>query len=192
MGNQYSTKCKVFKKFENGKIDIDEYNDQHCTICLQPIIKEGDCVDNCKICNTTEIWTCKHQFHRMCIKNWKKVNNSCPLCRCDEQIDCNELGSNNEDLEAGILENIEDNIYIRSDITENRIILSRNEKNYIMENVNDLLNNNLPLTLNKYYQDWDYELCDNQYDNHRVSFYKSYGVLATCSCGNTQAFNYLG
>lgn len=195
MGNLYSTKCKVFKKFENGKIDIDKYNDEQCTICLQPIIKDGDCYDNCKVCKTTNKWICNHQFHYMCIKNWQKNNNSCPLCRCEVPIDSKEVNNNfnnNEDLQLIILENIRNNTHNTNDILDNIISISRNEKNYIIINANGLLNNNLLLTLEKYYLNWNYDLCDNQYDNHTISFYKSYGVLGTCSCGSTQCFNYLG
>ena len=89
MGNKTSSTCKMMNKFENGTIDIDTYNDTSCSICLNPLIKNGDCKSNCQTCITTEIWTCKHQFHKSCINEWEEHSISCPLCRCEERIDGN-------------------------------------------------------------------------------------------------------
>lgn len=166
MGNKNSSICKMMNKFEKGKVDIDTYNNTSCTICLYPLIKKGDCQENCDTCITTEIWTCKHQFHKYCINEWRNNSIYCPLCRCEEII-------NNT-----------------PDITDT-ITLHINDKTYIMENNNHLYNNKLPLTLSKYVDKWNYDYCDNQYTNHKISFFKVYGVLGTCSCGNTQSFNYL-
>ena len=41
-----------------------------CSICLTDI--EHD------ICRTI---VCKHEFHRECLEDWLKIENSCPLCR---------------------------------------------------------------------------------------------------------------
>jgi hypothetical protein len=168
MGNTTSSKCKMFTQFAEDKMDIDNYNDKTCAICLVPLIKNGDCKKNCKTCETTEIWTCHHQFHKSCINEWKNHSTFCPLCRCEEII--------NDTLDTSIYD---------------KITFVVNDKNYIMENCNHLYNNNFPLTLSKYVDNWNYDHCDNQYDNHRVSFFKVYGVLGCCSCGSTQSFNYL-
>ncbi|XP_047312915.1 uncharacterized protein LOC124916229 [Impatiens glandulifera] len=43
-----------------------------CTICLENY-NAGDEINSMQ--------HCPHQFHYGCIKNWMKINNSCPLCR---------------------------------------------------------------------------------------------------------------
>jgi hypothetical protein len=42
--------------------------------------------EDCNICfgeikNGIEIKCCRNYFHNYCFKDWKKHNNSCPLCR---------------------------------------------------------------------------------------------------------------
>jgi hypothetical protein len=49
----------------------DENVDFECSICL-------DIIENN---NFIKLINCKHIFHRSCINEWKKINNTCPLCR---------------------------------------------------------------------------------------------------------------
>jgi hypothetical protein len=185
MGNNSSTVCKMMRKFENGKIDTETYNENRCAICLTPLVKPNDCKLNCNVCVSTALWTCHHQFHNSCISQWTVNNSTCPICRSENMIsnDDDEIYSDVDDNND--LEN--DNNTIENDLTYR---VEYDGKNYIMKV--DNIFNNLPITLTKYTELWNYELCDNQYDNHSVTFFKSYGVLGTCSCGSTQAFNYLG
>tara|TARA_A100001015_G_C15006654_1_gene721016 strand:+ start:904 stop:1419 length:516 start_codon:yes stop_codon:yes gene_type:complete len=48
-----------------------EINDFECSICLD-VVENNDFV---KLIN------CKHIFHKSCIDEWQKINNTCPLCR---------------------------------------------------------------------------------------------------------------
>ena len=41
-----------------------------CVICFEPI----------KSCTIYKL-ECSHQFHNKCILKWKKINNTCPICR---------------------------------------------------------------------------------------------------------------
>lgn len=49
-----------------------------CSICL------SDIEDNEK----TRLSTCKHEFHSACIERWKRIAETCPLCRevCNTSI----------------------------------------------------------------------------------------------------------
>ena len=49
----------------------EDVGDFECSICLD-VVENNDFV---KLIN------CKHIFHRSCIEEWKKINNTCPLCR---------------------------------------------------------------------------------------------------------------
>jgi len=46
-------------------------NESDCSICLDQI-KQGQ--------NIVCLDTCKHKFHKSCIKQWVAVRNSCPTC----------------------------------------------------------------------------------------------------------------
>jgi len=75
--NSYQTKqkngfCKIHQKFKNLI-----KKDKKCSICLESNKKQLAFL-NCKS---------KHFFHRECILNWLKENNTCPICR--EQIKIN-------------------------------------------------------------------------------------------------------
>ena len=54
--------------------------------CVIPIDTENTKDDICAICyndlgNGTEKLRCNHTFHTMCIHQWLRKNNTCPLCR---------------------------------------------------------------------------------------------------------------
>lgn len=58
-----------------------------CTICNQPLINHGEsdkvyAIDSEKqeYSGTGQI-KCGHKYHKLCIKEWLKINNSCPICR---------------------------------------------------------------------------------------------------------------
>lgn len=53
------------------------YPDEDCGICLDPL--------------TSNVWEHVeiHRFHGMCIKDWAKDNNTCPICR--EVVDMTTL-----------------------------------------------------------------------------------------------------
>jgi hypothetical protein len=48
-----------------------EINNDECSICLDVI----NATSKIKLIN------CNHIFHRVCIAEWTKINNTCPLCR---------------------------------------------------------------------------------------------------------------
>ena len=52
---------------------IDKYIDEKCVICLENFM-----IGN-KICYLP----CLHLYHTMCIKNWLKIKEKCPLCNND-------------------------------------------------------------------------------------------------------------
>lgn len=47
----------------------DDSNSETCIICIKSL-------DN------KYTLSCNHSFHEECIKQWKKYNKSCPVCRC--------------------------------------------------------------------------------------------------------------
>jgi hypothetical protein len=54
---------------------------------------------------------------------------------------------------------------------------------------------NLPLNIENYKSQWDYNCCNHNFKNHRVIFHRSnvapYGVIGSCACGSTQLFNWI-
>jgi hypothetical protein len=49
---------------------------------------ENVLIENCSICYNTlesgsEILTCRHEFHTMCLHKWLRYNSTCPLCRAE-------------------------------------------------------------------------------------------------------------
>jgi len=46
-----------------------------CPICMEDYILDGEVVVQTK--------TCRHRFHKQCLRNWLKTARSCPLCRND-------------------------------------------------------------------------------------------------------------
>lgn len=59
--------CIDVQPDSSGEIELTE----QCSICL-----EEDTNDLVEL-------TCKHIFHRACIQEWHKIQNSCPNCRND-------------------------------------------------------------------------------------------------------------
>ncbi|XP_047331811.1 uncharacterized protein LOC124935422 [Impatiens glandulifera] len=57
---------------ENKSMASDREEKDMCAICLENY-NVGDEINS--------MHHCPHQFHYGCIKNWMKINNSCPLCR---------------------------------------------------------------------------------------------------------------
>ena len=51
----------------------------HCSICLSDIEKK-------------EAYTlaCKHTYHDVCIATWREQNITCPICRTNIPLSCNE------------------------------------------------------------------------------------------------------
>ena len=70
MRNKKKTKKKYKKK--RKKIKGGKWGDT-CAICRESLIKDTD--------NLVVITSCKHEFHRKCIKEAMKHNKKCPLCR---------------------------------------------------------------------------------------------------------------
>ena len=69
MRNKKKTKKKYQKR---KKIKGGNWGDT-CAICRESLIKDTD--------NLVVITSCKHEFHRKCIKEAMKHNKNCPLCR---------------------------------------------------------------------------------------------------------------
>ena len=76
--SQPYTLCRR-KIFEKDKY----FCDHHIPKNFEEVIKNG-----CSICGTEQleikdlkVLHCNHIWHRECIKNWFKINYSCPLCR---------------------------------------------------------------------------------------------------------------
>ena len=60
---------KITDEFTKKSIVIEYIKIKDCSICMNSIQKI-----NC-------ITDCNHQFHKSCINEWIKFNNSCPVCR---------------------------------------------------------------------------------------------------------------
>ena len=45
-----------------------ELTQEECPICLEPMV-------------VGRVLHCNHIFHERCIHSWKKLNDSCPICR---------------------------------------------------------------------------------------------------------------
>jgi hypothetical protein len=60
---------KIINTFENKPIVLDYFNIRDCAICMNSE-KNINCITDCN-----------HQFHKICIDEWNKINNSCPVCR---------------------------------------------------------------------------------------------------------------
>lgn len=89
----------IFKYFQdlcrNRNRNSEEDNEQLTNNQISPnenLIEEIiiDNLDDCCICletmknknrTTLKVLTCKHVFHSKCIKEWNKINNTCPICR---------------------------------------------------------------------------------------------------------------
>lgn len=55
------------KKEEVPEVDAPLHE---CSICMEDITAE-----------TEHVIPCRHKFHSKCIHDWKKMNDTCPLCR---------------------------------------------------------------------------------------------------------------
>ena len=62
----YNYQLKIYRVISNDDLLLDE-----CSICLEKY-KVNDKVLNLK---------CRHSFHRDCINQWLRDNNTCPECR---------------------------------------------------------------------------------------------------------------
>jgi hypothetical protein len=60
---------KIINTFENKPSVIDYLNIEECSICMNSK-KNVNCIADCS-----------HQFHKVCLDEWIKINNSCPVCR---------------------------------------------------------------------------------------------------------------
>jgi hypothetical protein len=58
-----------------------------CSICLVFIDKTEN-----------ELTDCKHNFHKECLSTWKKINNTCPLCRKSIDTFHSQFCKNKEDI----------------------------------------------------------------------------------------------
>ena len=63
-------KQKLEELFSKLKNQIKYSEDLQCSICLKNLDKS----------NQLEL-ECSHIFHISCISDWKKRNNTCPICR---------------------------------------------------------------------------------------------------------------
>ena len=156
-----------------NSINILKSTDKHiCSICLDDI----NLVSNGK-----HIWMCSHiYFHNECIEDWKRINNSCPICRCDKIYIIPKITITDYDKKLDFYNNIEYNK------KHTKII-----NNYKFKFYNDN-QTNYKLTLSKYSESWNYECCNTQYDNHIISISKPFNVFGFCSCGNTKSYNWEG
>lgn len=68
----YHNKCfNIFKNLEK------------CLMCNKSIIKK---IQECSIClenitNDNITTKCDHHYHKLCLDNWRNINNTCPMCR---------------------------------------------------------------------------------------------------------------
>ena len=54
--------------------DRSEIESANCTICQN---------DDCNPAPLMTTTVCNHTFHKICLDNWLKVSNTCPMCRAD-------------------------------------------------------------------------------------------------------------
>jgi E3 ubiquitin-protein ligase RNF115/126 len=57
--------------------NIEQYNENTCLICM----------DSYFIDNTVVKLDCSHYFHDLCILDWLKIHNTCPVCRYELKTD---------------------------------------------------------------------------------------------------------
>ena len=72
----------------NRNIQEPSYN---CTICMDEITRYDK-----------KILNCNHNFHRTCINEWLRENDTCPICRAPQTINNNTL-YDTSDLSSSIL-----------------------------------------------------------------------------------------
>lgn len=69
--------CSKIKKIcnENSLTEslYNDITDSECSICLETFTY------NTKVCNLQ----CGHIYHKSCIKEWFKINSTCPQCRVE-------------------------------------------------------------------------------------------------------------
>lgn len=66
------------KKIWLESVDVDnqkKIQEKECAICLEPMNK-----------NAVKLSVCNHYFHKKCIEQYFKVNESCPLCRAAPNV----------------------------------------------------------------------------------------------------------
>lgn len=64
-------KCDKCVPKQEEVVQEEDHKHEDCSICLEQLDNENDII-------TTK---CNHKFHKECLSEWKKVNNTCPLCR---------------------------------------------------------------------------------------------------------------
>lgn len=70
----YMICCYHLKNYNNLKETIlIQDSEEECSICLEKFKKKEKKI----------IIKCSHEFHKNCIKEWLKNNNTCPLCRIE-------------------------------------------------------------------------------------------------------------
>ena len=75
--NHITTKCineiQKYRYLQTRIITSDDEENllNECSICLEQYIKKDKIIE----------LSCNHMFHKKCIKEWIKNNNTCPQCR---------------------------------------------------------------------------------------------------------------
>lgn len=63
---------------------------KECSICIENY-RHGDIL--------YKIMNCAHYFHKSCVEKWNIRSNSCPLCRCDIDVD-RKIGEEKRDEQS--------------------------------------------------------------------------------------------
>ena len=73
------------QSIKDSEMKLDQIN-SHCILCLEPLPKETT------LDTTIQTLQCQHIFHKKCYSQWKKRNQSCPLCiQSFQALESNEL-----------------------------------------------------------------------------------------------------
>lgn len=62
--------------------EIDLKDDQDCVICFTEMNKTEESLADCS--------TCQKYFHSECLRRWRQLNNTCPLCRSEFKVKLEE------------------------------------------------------------------------------------------------------
>lgn len=130
-------KVKVFLDKLKNRSNPKEIFSESCIICLGDFlskekIKELEKNDkNQYEKEETIVLECGHKFHRKCIEDWLKKQESCPFCRMKFDIKGNNNDSNKQNIGSGININFENILSEILRIQSNRNLLNRREINRI-------------------------------------------------------------